>query len=254
MYEIGGFEAMMTIQSSSSSSSSSSTTTTSSSSLDENSIILEETTSHHPSNNSSNNNNNVMVGFHVRDGPVPRGARVDNDVDGDGRNRRSRFMLHKQQQQQQQQQHHHHHHLQTSPTVTATTTAAAAREKYGSLMDPHVPIMPGQTHLIQGGTPCDLSPNDSLHRRPYILADYGEESVYTLILLQNGKSEWNASNRYTGWCDVNLTRRGEHEARAAGSLLVDHAFTSVLRRASYTTNMALNMAGQHWVPIQAYTL
>ena len=131
MYEIGGFEAMMTIQSSSSSSSSSSTTTTTTttSTLDENSSILEETTSHHPSNNSSNNNYNVMVGFHVRDGPVPRGTRVDNDVDGDGRNRRSRFMLHKQQQQQQQQQHHHHHHLQTSPTVTATTTSAAAREK-----------------------------------------------------------------------------------------------------------------------------
>ena len=127
-------------------------------------------------------------------------------------------------------------------------------------MDPHVPIMPGQTHLVQGGTPCDLSPNDSLHRRPYILADYGEESVYTLILLRHGESEWNASNRYTGWCDVNLTWRGEREARAAGRLLasngieIDHAFTSVLRRASYTTNMALNMAGQHWVPIQAYTL
>ena len=250
MYEIGGFEAMMTIHSSSSSSSS--TTTTSSSSLDENSSILEETTSH-PSNNSNNNNNNDMVGFHVRDGPVPRGTRVDNDVDGDGRNRRSRFMLHKQQQQQQQQQHHHRHHLQSSPPVTATTTAA--REKYGSLMDPHVPIMPGQTHLIQGGTPCDLSPNDSIHRRPYTLADYGEESVYTLILLRHGESEWNASNRYTGWCDVNLTRRGEREARAAGRLLaangieIDHAFTSVLRRASYTTNMALNMAGQHWVPV-----
>lgn len=63
-------------------------------------------------------------------------------------------------------------------------------------------------------------------------------------------SEWNALNQYTGWCDVNLTRRGEGEARAAGRLLaengieIDHAFTSVLKRASYTTNMCLNMAGQ----------
>lgn len=49
---------------------------------------------------------------------------------------------------------------------------------------------------------------------------------------------------------MNLTRRGEGEARAAGRLLaengieIDHAFTSVLKRASYTTNMCLNMAGQ----------
>jgi 2,3-bisphosphoglycerate-dependent phosphoglycerate mutase len=45
------------------------------------------------------------------------------------------------------------------------------------------------------------------------------------------------------------------EARAAGRLLyengieVDHAFTSVLKRASFSTNMALNMANQHWVPV-----
>jgi bisphosphoglycerate-dependent phosphoglycerate mutase family 1 len=70
------------------------------------------------------------------------------------------------------------------------------------------------------------------------------------IFLDFTFSEWNALNQYTGWCDVNLTRRGEGEARAAGRLLaengieIDHAFTSVLKRASYTTNMCLNMAGQ----------
>ena len=120
---------------------------------------------------------------------------------------------------------------------------------YGSLMDPfYVPPSRGQTHLIQGGTPCDIPcPATS---RPYRLADYGEGSVHTLVLLRHGESEWNATNRYTGWCDANLTRRGEGEARAAGRLLaangieVDHAFTSVLKRASYTCNMCLNMAGQ----------
>jgi 2,3-bisphosphoglycerate-dependent phosphoglycerate mutase len=45
------------------------------------------------------------------------------------------------------------------------------------------------------------------------------------------------------------------EARTAGRLLyengieLDHAFTSVLKRASFSTNMALNMANQHWVPV-----
>jgi hypothetical protein len=33
-----------------------------------------------------------LISYHVRDGPVPCGTRVDNDVDGDGLNRRSQFM------------------------------------------------------------------------------------------------------------------------------------------------------------------
>lgn len=196
-YEMGGFEAMV------------------SSSSDPPRIGEGENEAGHRGSGS------VNVGFHVRDGPVPRGTRVDADDDGDGRIRRKR---------------------------------QRGGWDYGSLMDPHIPVMPGQTHLIQGGTPCDLPTMDA-HRAPYRLADYGEESVYTLVLLRHGESEWNATNRYTGWCDVNLTRRGEGEARAAGRLLaangieVDHAFTSVLKRASYTCNMALNMAGQHWVPV-----
>jgi bisphosphoglycerate-dependent phosphoglycerate mutase len=74
--------------------------------------------------------------------------------------------------------------------------------------------------------------------------------LYQSLTSSSFSSEWNALNQYTGWCDVNLTRRGEGEARAAGRLLaengieIDHAFTSVLKRASYTTNMCLNMAGQ----------
>lgn len=104
-------------------------------------------------------------------------------------------------------------------------------------------------HLIKGGTPGDPAPP------PFTLADYGEESLYTLVLLRHGESEWNSQNRYTGWCDVNLTRKGEMEARAAGRLLhengieLDHAFTSVLRRASFSANMCLNAAKQHWVPV-----
>jgi Histidine phosphatase superfamily (branch 1) len=105
------------------------------------------------------------------------------------------------------------------------------------------------THFVKGGTPCDPAPP------PFTLADYGEESLYTLILLRHGESEWNSQNRYTGWCDVNITKRGEQEARAAGRLLyengieLDHVFTSVLKRASFSANMCLNMAKQHWVPV-----
>lgn len=105
------------------------------------------------------------------------------------------------------------------------------------------------THFIRGGTPSDPVPP------PFRLADYGDGSLYTLVLLRHGESEWNSLNRYTGWCDVNLTERGRLEARAAGRLLkengieLDHVFTSVLKRANFTTNMALNTAGQHWVPV-----
>lgn len=105
------------------------------------------------------------------------------------------------------------------------------------------------SHIISGGTPLDPAPP------PFELANFGEDSVYTLVLLRHGESEWNKLNQYTGWCDVNLTEKGKKEARAAGRLLyengieIDHAFTSVLKRASFSCNMALNTANQHWVPV-----
>ena len=104
-------------------------------------------------------------------------------------------------------------------------------------------------HLVMGGTSEDPAP------APFQLSNWGEDSLYTLVLLRHGESEWNRENRYTGWCDVNLTDRGRQEARDAGRLLyengidIDHAFTSLLRRASFSTNMALNTAQQHWVPV-----
>lgn len=115
-----------------------------------------------------------------------------------------------------------------------------------SLIDPfYTPKQPDQTHFIQGGTPYDNNVG-----RSYRLTDYGESSVYTLILLRHGESEWNAQNLNTGWTDVNLTKRGEDEAHAAGRLLaengieIDHAFTSVLKRASFTLDKCLQVAGQ----------
>ncbi|HJM26972.1 MAG TPA: histidine phosphatase family protein, partial [Acidimicrobiales bacterium] len=35
----------------------------------------------------------------------------------------------------------------------------------------------------------------------------------SLILLRHGQSVWNASNRFTGWYDCDLTSTGEQEAR-----------------------------------------
>mgnify|MGYP002715202778 CR=1 FL=1 len=66
-----------------------------------------------------------------------------------------------------------------------------------------------------------------------------------LILVRHGQSEWNKSNQFTGWVDVDLTEQGEAEAVNAGKLLVekhvlpDVLFTSLLRRAIRTANIAL---------------
>ena len=36
-----------------------------------------------------------------------------------------------------------------------------------------------------------------------------------LILCRHGESEWNLENRFTGWADVDLTPKGEQEAKDA---------------------------------------
>jgi len=68
-----------------------------------------------------------------------------------------------------------------------------------------------------------------------------------LILLRHGQSQWNLENRFTGWVDVPLSPKGEDEARKAGEKLkgrpIDEVFTSVLKRAIDTTDLALEVAG-----------
>src|SRR5438874_1911232 len=55
-----------------------------------------------------------------------------------------------------------------------------------------------------------------------------------LVLVRHGQSEWNLTNLFTGWRDIDLTPVGIEEARAAGRKLkaqgirFDVAFTSAL--------------------------
>ena len=76
-----------------------------------------------------------------------------------------------------------------------------------------------------------------------------------LVLLRHGQSQWNLENRFTGWVDVDLTAEGEAQARKGGELIkaagidVDDAFTSVQTRAIRTCNLALDAAGQSFVPV-----
>jgi 2,3-bisphosphoglycerate-dependent phosphoglycerate mutase len=75
-----------------------------------------------------------------------------------------------------------------------------------------------------------------------------------LILVRHGQSRWNLENRFTGWWDVDLTPKGEEEARAAGVLLAESAmlpsvaFTSVQTRAIRTLHLALEQCDRLWIP------
>jgi len=77
-----------------------------------------------------------------------------------------------------------------------------------------------------------------------------------LVLVRHGESTWNKENRFTGWTDVDLSAQGVEEARAAGRLLVaegydfDVAFTSVLKRAVRTLNLALEEMDRLWLPVE----
>jgi 2,3-bisphosphoglycerate-dependent phosphoglycerate mutase len=80
--------------------------------------------------------------------------------------------------------------------------------------------------------------------------------VHKLVLLRHGESTWNKENRFTGWTDVDLSDKGREEARAAGQLLkhegftFDLTFTSVLKRAIRTCNIALDELNELWLPVQ----
>ena len=74
-----------------------------------------------------------------------------------------------------------------------------------------------------------------------------------LILLRHGESQWNLENRFTGWVDVELSEKGRKEAEEAGrklkSIPIDKAYTSVLKRAINTLDIALKAAGKTGIPI-----
>lgn len=80
--------------------------------------------------------------------------------------------------------------------------------------------------------------------------------MHKLVLLRHGQSTWNKENRFTGWTDVDLSDQGRDEAKAAGQLLkqegfaFDLVFTSLLKRAIWTSIIALDELDQLWLPVQ----
>lgn len=76
-----------------------------------------------------------------------------------------------------------------------------------------------------------------------------------LILLRHGESQWNLENKFTGWTDVDLSDNGRMEARYAGmqllkaGILPNFYFTSRLKRAIHTLQIAAEAMNRDWVPV-----
>lgn len=76
-----------------------------------------------------------------------------------------------------------------------------------------------------------------------------------LILLRHGQSEWNLSNQFTGWTDVDLTDEGRRQAAEAGKKILAagniprYCFTSYLKRAIHTLDIALDSMDRNWLPV-----
>lgn len=78
--------------------------------------------------------------------------------------------------------------------------------------------------------------------------------THKLILLRHGESTWNQENRFTGWTDVDLSRKGIEEAHRAASLLssfrigFDITYISLLKRAIETANLVAEDLDLLWTP------
>lgn len=74
-------------------------------------------------------------------------------------------------------------------------------------------------------------------------------------MLRHGQSEWNQKNLFTGWTDVELSPKGKEEAREAGEkilksgILPRYCFTSYLKRAIHTLDIALDAMDRVWLPV-----
>ena len=83
----------------------------------------------------------------------------------------------------------------------------------------------------------------------------GFDSMYKIVLLRHGESQWNLENRFTGWVDVDLSAKGIEEAEKSGRDLknkdfkFDIVYTSILKRAIKTTNIVLEEMNLMHIPV-----
>ena len=94
-----------------------------------------------------------------------------------------------------------------------------------------------------------------LHVRHWVPRWYEVIPMMKLVLIRHGESEWNKLNLFTGWMDVDLSDKGREEAKNAGQTLkaegydFDVCYTSYLKRAIHTLNIALDEMDRAWLPV-----
>ena len=78
---------------------------------------------------------------------------------------------------------------------------------------------------------------------------------FVVVFIRHGHSEWNLTNRFTGWTDIDLNEIGFAESAAAGRQLAaagygfDAAYVSALQRTRQTAETLLASAGLGNTPI-----
>jgi len=82
------------------------------------------------------------------------------------------------------------------------------------------------------------------------------DNMIKLVLVRHGQSIWNLENKFTGWTDVELSKKGIEEAISAGKILkekgfkFDIAYTSVLKRANDTLDYILKELNEEDIEIK----
>ena len=74
----------------------------------------------------------------------------------------------------------------------------------------------------------------------------GVDVVSHLILVRHGQSQWNLENRFTGWVDVPLSKKGIEEAISAGEKLKDYEFDTM-----YVSHMLRAVQTLHYILIKS---
>ncbi len=76
-----------------------------------------------------------------------------------------------------------------------------------------------------------------------------------LIIIRHGESLWNKKNIFTGWIDIDLSKKGLEEAINAGksikkkNISFDYAYTSVLKRSINTLWKILKITNLQWINV-----
>ena len=67
-----------------------------------------------------------------------------------------------------------------------------------------------------------------------------------LVLVRHGQSQWNLENRFTGWVDVPLSKKGIEEAISAGKKLKDFEFDKI-----YVSHMLRAIQTLHHIIVES---